>query len=208
MPKVFIVSPDYGFPTIFKRAGWEVSSEINNADMVQFTGGQDINPALYGQKPHPSTYFSTERDKREVSAYNFCKENAIPMAGVCRGAQLFTALTGGHLWQDVDNHMGVGMHKVFDSSTGEDWWCNSVHHQMMVPNKNAHIIAYAKESSRRDYLQNGKIVTVLDDDPTDPEVVYFPEINSMGFQGHPEMGGYTLQKKYFDYIAKYMKLSA
>ena len=196
--KVFIVPPIFGCDSMYRDRGWDVVSNINEADLVQFTGGADIHPSLYKHDVHPSTYFSLSRDKYEVAAFHYCKDNKIPMAGICRGAQLFTAMTGGWLWQDVDGHQGY--HDVIDTVTGEVFNCNSIHHQMMFPPKTAKILAIAKESSRKERCAQGRIIIRRKEMDDDPEVVFFPTVRALGFQGHPEMAGGKLRDIYFKYI--------
>lgn len=37
---------------MFAEAGFQRASSVKEADVVVFTGGADINPTLYNQKPH------------------------------------------------------------------------------------------------------------------------------------------------------------
>ncbi len=34
---------------MFVRSGWTISKTIKDADLIQFTGGLDMNPKLYGE---------------------------------------------------------------------------------------------------------------------------------------------------------------
>ena len=64
------------------------------ADIIVFSGGADINPALYNCERHHSTYYSERRDALEVGCFNSLSKNQT-VIGICRGAQLVTALNGG-----------------------------------------------------------------------------------------------------------------
>ena len=57
-------------------ASWmegELVSDIQDADLVVFTGGEDIDPALYGKYPHKQTWFNRDRDKTEVEFFDYAK---------------------------------------------------------------------------------------------------------------------------------------
>ena len=64
--EVFIVS-DYGteYRQMFEKAGWSMTDRIEHADLIQFVGGEDVTPHLYGQHPHHSTRSNLKRDLYE-----------------------------------------------------------------------------------------------------------------------------------------------
>ena len=110
-----------------------------DADVVIFTGGIDVNPALYGEDAHPSVTFDTRRDEADMVVYQQCIEQGIPMFGVCRGAQFLHVMNGGKLNQDVDNHNGDhGMWDPKDRRFIDK--ISSVHHQMVIPNPDGGMI--------------------------------------------------------------------
>lgn len=78
------------------------------ADVVIFTGGADINPYIYADENKLSSY-SPQRDSQEIDVFNYCKDNRIPMIGICRGMQLINAISGGTLVQDLGLY-GSGPH--------------------------------------------------------------------------------------------------
>jgi len=72
-------------------------------DGFLFTGGHDVNPKLYGQeKTVHCEEFCDERDRMEAYIFReaVLKQNK-PALGICRGIQLFNALLGGTLYQDI-----------------------------------------------------------------------------------------------------------
>jgi len=76
-------------------------------DGFLFTGGHDINPKLYGQeKSARCGEICDVRDQME--AYIF-RESVLnrgkPALGICRGIQLFNALLGGTLYQDIPTEL-------------------------------------------------------------------------------------------------------
>ncbi|MDR2731217.1 MAG: gamma-glutamyl-gamma-aminobutyrate hydrolase family protein [Treponema sp.] len=72
-------------------------------DGFLFTGGHDVNPELYGQE---KTGYCGEiceiRDRMEAYIFReaILSQNK-PAMGICRGIQLFNALLGGSLYQDI-----------------------------------------------------------------------------------------------------------
>jgi putative glutamine amidotransferase len=71
-------------------------------DGFLFTGGQDVNPAIYGEKMEAICGKPCDmRDRMEAILF---KESILldkPVLGICRGIQLFNALLGGTLYQDL-----------------------------------------------------------------------------------------------------------
>lgn len=207
--KVYILSSALCYIRMFdKFPQYEVVNSLDKADLVQYTGGADIASELYGEEPHPDNWPNPERDDREILVFNLARERGIPQAGICRGAQLFCALSGGSLYQDIDNHSIGGTHPCYDIWTEETYPVSSTHHQMMRPTKEHQIIAVAHGpgpiSTFKEIVINGK-VTAVDEDLADIEVVYFPNTRSLGFQGHPEYSNVRkCTEMYFEYIDKYL----
>lgn len=160
--------------------GYEVV-EDDSFNLVCFTGGTDISPAIYGEQYHPYTMASDrKRDQREVDLYRYCQKRGIPMVGICRGAQLLCALSGGKLYQHVDNH---NESHLIHTPEGE-MVATSSHHQMMDVSavKTAEIIGWAEPRSSSYHRAKGTVEAPK----KDIEVVYFPRTRSLAHQPHPE----------------------
>ena len=88
----------------------EVASAIlEDLDGMVFTGGSDINPAVYGQEPHPeSSGFHDHRDAAELGLMRAALSGSMPVLGICRGMQLLNVARGGDLVQHLegDTHKG------------------------------------------------------------------------------------------------------
>ena len=81
-----------------------IDEYIKLANAIVFTGGEDIDPNLYGEDFHPSVEFvSFERDAFEKALYEKAFAKKIPMLGICRGMQMINALAGGDLYQDLQS---------------------------------------------------------------------------------------------------------
>ncbi|MEI6101414.1 MAG: gamma-glutamyl-gamma-aminobutyrate hydrolase family protein, partial [Eubacteriales bacterium] len=77
-----------------------------NLDGFLFTGGQDVNPALYGEETLPVCgELCKERDRLEITLLRALIELGKPAFGICRGLQLFNVAMGGSLYQDIPAQM-------------------------------------------------------------------------------------------------------
>ncbi|MEE0777233.1 MAG: gamma-glutamyl-gamma-aminobutyrate hydrolase family protein, partial [Bacillota bacterium] len=71
-------------------------------DGFLFPGGHDVSPALYHSNPHPKCgAICRLRDTMERKLFDLVMTVDKPAFGICRGIQLFNALLGGTLWQDL-----------------------------------------------------------------------------------------------------------
>lgn len=117
-----------------RHMGWEQVRSLEEADILAFSGGADIDPSLYGEQTHWSTHSWPERDHAEYEdLLMFQALGKSKVIGICRGAQFLTAITGGKLIQNVNNHAGYS--HVIHTFDGQDVRVNSVHHQMCLPDE-------------------------------------------------------------------------
>lgn len=205
MNKVCIIGGNGAYQSMFKLRGWQEVSNIKDADLVQFCGGADVNPALYGEEPHPKTWFNKEQDDYEQSIYEECIHHNIPMVGICRGGQFLNVMNDGDMWQHVDNHAIQGTHKVVDKERGISVQCTSTHHQMMVAGGSGVVLATASISTNKEYMHLGELSFAVEyelGEGEDVEVVWYEETKCLCFQPHPEMvtKGHDCQEYYFELI--------
>ena len=80
--KVFIV----GYATNYSNfiEGVVLTDSLEEADVVLFTGGEDVDPSLYGKKRHARTFSNLSRDLEEKSIFEKVKPNQLCL-GICRG---------------------------------------------------------------------------------------------------------------------------
>ena len=85
---------------------------LDSTDGLLLTGGEDIDPALYGKSNRHSKRVNRTRDNFELNCLNFALERGIPVLGVCRGMQLINVALGGKLYQDLSerdcSHLSKG----------------------------------------------------------------------------------------------------
>lgn len=198
-----------GYSDMFLAMGWELADNIQEANLVQFTGGEDVTPSFYNQHPHPRTSNNLLRDERERLYFLTAQKNNIPTAGICRGGQFLNVMCGGELWQHVDNHGRE--HIAKDMHRKKELIVTSTHHQMMCPSKRTvgNILLYAIESERK---EKGRPLSSTDKSPLvlyghtpDIEAIHYPRYNSLCFQPHPEYPDkIELRDLYFEYIEEYL----
>ena len=72
-----------------------IAETLDVLDGLLFSGGSDIDPAEYGQEPHPETNgIRPERDRAELALLNAALERDLPLLAVCRGSQVFNVARG------------------------------------------------------------------------------------------------------------------
>ncbi|BCB87681.1 hypothetical protein Psuf_049940 [Phytohabitans suffuscus] len=79
---------------------------LDGLDGVVFTGGSDVDPALYGEPPHPTTKFRPLRDTAEMLLLRAAVAADVPLLGICRGMQLMAVAYGGRLHQHLPDVLG------------------------------------------------------------------------------------------------------
>ena len=90
----------------------EMSEAAIEALMAQvsglvLTGGGDIDPARYGQEPHPKTTgVMAVRDEMEDTATLWALERDLPILAICRGLQMLNVSLGGSLHQHLPDVYG------------------------------------------------------------------------------------------------------
>jgi putative glutamine amidotransferase len=120
---------------------------LDGLDGIVFTGGSDVDPALYGEPAHPTTQVKPERDAAEMLLLRAALAADLPLLAICRGMQLMTVAYGGKLHQHLPDVLGhdhhrptsgpkFGFHRVdlapgslARQLLGESLEVNSFHHQ-------------------------------------------------------------------------------
>lgn len=98
----------------------EACDVLSRVDGLLLTGGQDVDPSLYGAARSQSCgAIVPERDASELLLLKSALSGKLPILGVCRGIQLLNAALGGTLWQDLPSERPSGichsMQKPYDA---------------------------------------------------------------------------------------------
>ena len=89
-----------------------VDEVLDALDGIVFTGGADLDPALYGADAHEATDDPRrDRDAGELALLQAALERDVPTLAVCRGSQLLNVARGGDLVQHLPEVVGDEKHK-------------------------------------------------------------------------------------------------
>ena len=187
---------------MFVDNGWIGVDNVEDADLVQFCGGADVNPALYGEDQHYTTNFSEERDTYETVLYKLALLEKCAIAGICRGAQFVHVMNEGKLYQNVNNHAITNGHRAYIevsrlvSLAPKGVQVSSTHHQM-IRKSVGEVILSACEATRK---ETGK--GTFEGHSPDIEAVFHEKSRSLCYQPHPEFFSkdHGCQRLYFDLI--------
>lgn len=142
--RIFTVTRDFhiSVQNLFSQHSVQVLPQDftgEQADLVIFTGGEDINPARYSTPRAGREFYNDARDSRELQVFNAIlngKFSPTKVLGICRGLQLINVGLGGTLVQDLYETFGKNHNYVHPLE-----WCeknplvdifpmvNSLHHQ-------------------------------------------------------------------------------
>jgi putative glutamine amidotransferase len=86
---------------------------LDMIDALIVTGGAgDLDPALYGQEPHPETGpVQEERDAYELALVRASIRRRMPVLGICRGMQILNVAYGGGIEQHLPDVVGHEAHR-------------------------------------------------------------------------------------------------
>lgn len=185
--KIFVVDSQLEYTSWMQ--GYIVSN-IEDADLVLFTGGEDVDPSFYNEKEHYHTRSNVGRDLREKEIYEKALKLDKKMLGICRGNQFLTVMNGGKLIQHMQhsgNHTIV-IHEELKDVIKKDSIipATSTHHQMVypfnLPKEDYRILASNPDRSPMCLGGNNEEMNP----PCDVEIVYYPKTKCLGIQMHPE----------------------
>lgn len=79
----------------------EIDAMVARCAGLLLSGGEDVDPALYGEAIEGSVDVSPERDAVEGRALDAALAEGLPVLAICRGFQFLNVHRGGSLWQDL-----------------------------------------------------------------------------------------------------------
>jgi len=123
--------------SIIKAGGVPILSALGDpeayariCDGVIFTGGADLNPIRYGEKPYREDMsWDDSMDEMELRIFDEFIKLGKPIFGVCRGIQTINIAMGGTLIQDIPTMVE-----------------RKAHAQSLLPPKSAHYVTALKDS--------------------------------------------------------------
>jgi putative glutamine amidotransferase len=91
-----------GLPFIIPPNLGDLDHLYGMLDGIIFSGGSDLDPALFDEDAHEATYgIDPERDSFDLMAVREAVARDVPRLGICRGIQSINVALGGTLVQDI-----------------------------------------------------------------------------------------------------------
>ena len=172
-----------GIPMLIPCIGTHIPVEelLKKLDGIIFTGGEDCNPAMYGEEAIPQLgTVNDHRDSSDLALAKVILGSKIPVMAICRGSQFINVACGGTLYQDLPTQKGVEhaqavpvnmpshgitiadgsiLGKVMKVSKAD---VNSTHHQAVKEiGKGLEVIAVSTDGVVEAYQNEGKGQTIL-----------------------------------------------
>ena len=89
-------------PRILTPSHDPVPDALDGCDGLLLTGGEDVDPVLYGASArHPTVKVDRARDDYELALTRAALDREMPILAICRGIQVLNVAAGGTLVQDL-----------------------------------------------------------------------------------------------------------
>jgi putative glutamine amidotransferase len=128
-----------GEPWLLDRARDTPADVLGKAAGVLLLGGDDVDPARYGESAHPATRHAEDgRDEYEIALVRGAVDRDVPLLAICRGLQVMNVALGGTLIQDIPSqHPSEVPHAVDPSVKAtrppEEWKARVAHTIAVTP---------------------------------------------------------------------------
>jgi len=84
----------------------DAEAMLEGMDGLLLTGGEDVAPARYGERPHPTVGdVHAGRDGFELALVRAARLRGLPTFAICRGVQVANVALGGTLVQDIPSQL-------------------------------------------------------------------------------------------------------
>ena len=86
-------------------------------DGILLAGGDDCDPTVYGEQPHPSVEpMDPRRQSNDLTLARVARQRGIPTLGICLGVQVMNVAAGGTLIQDIDSELRTDIEHASEPS--------------------------------------------------------------------------------------------
>ena len=84
------------------------ASVLDSVSGLVLTGGEDVDPARYGEQRHEKVRtVNVARDATEAALVEEARARGTPVLAICRGIQILNVALGGSLVQDIPSQCGT-----------------------------------------------------------------------------------------------------
>lgn len=131
-----------GVPLLLTPGESNIEEILQFVDGVMFSGGGDLDPALYGGAAHSTiSRVDPERDAFEIALAKEVLARNRPVLGICRGSQILNVATGGDLVAHVPEEFG-----------------DEIQHATMKGETTEHVVKIEPESRLAEMLENTELL--------------------------------------------------
>jgi gamma-glutamyl-gamma-aminobutyrate hydrolase PuuD len=186
--KVYVVGGDTNYVNFLQNVS--LVDNVEEAELIVFTGGEDVDPSLYNCKKSYKTYSNLNRDLYEKEIFDKIRPDQ-KCLGICRGSQFLCVMNGGRLVQHCINHAGR-THSIINPNQEYEFIVTSTHHQMQYPfnlPSSDYTILYKALGFLSNIYEGDQINTDLIYENGEPEIVKYHKKGKpvcLAVQGHPE----------------------
>ncbi|TPX05567.1 gamma-glutamyl-gamma-aminobutyrate hydrolase family protein, partial [Schumannella luteola] len=192
LPKVYFeaVYRAGGIPVLLPPQpvdGGVVDAVLEPLDGLIITGGKDVDPARYGQQPHPTTDTPRlDRDAWEDALLVGAIDRELPFLGICRGLQVLNVTRGGSLIQHLPDVVGSTRYNAGGGvfTVNEVAIDGGTKLAELVPDATASVKSYHHQAI--DEVGDGLVVTARSDDGVIQAVELAEHPFGVAVQWHPE----------------------
>lgn len=121
-----------GEPRVLEAGHDDPAGALAGLDGLLLTGGDDVDPAVYGEPRHPTTHDAEPgRDAFELTLTRGALDADVPILAICRGTQVLNVAAGGTLVQDIPSAVpGALSHSVTEPkfAIAHDVWISPESH--------------------------------------------------------------------------------
>lgn len=113
-------------------------------DGLLLAGGADVDPAYYGEAPHPALGpIDAPRDETELRLARWAFAADLPTLAICRGIQVLNVAAGGSLYQDIPAQIPAALRHSYDLA--ESPWQRPTHQVRLAGGSRLREIAESAE---------------------------------------------------------------
>ena len=165
---------------------------LSRVDGVLLTGGDDPDPILFGEEPHPHIdVVDARRDRFEIELARGAHARQLPLFGICRGVQLLNIALGGDIYQDIGSQTESAIQHTQRRLDDGPWHEVRIEQgsrlYAVVQAGSLRVNSFHHQACRRP--GSGLSVSATSKDGL-PEAVEDPSRDFyLGVQWHPELGG-------------------
>lgn len=180
------------FPLTEDREELEQLCSLCNGFLI--TGGQDVDPAIYGETPIPQMgEICTVLDQMERQVLEYVIKEDKAVLGICRGIQYLNAMLGGSLYQDLNvQHPSKTEHHM------EPPYDRVIHQVQIIDGTPLHQLLQVTELGVNSYHHQAvktlapSLTVMAESEDGLVEAVYMPKKNYVwAVQWHPELSYQT-----------------